>query len=55
MKKLVKFFNTTPSYLKCGNSVIAAKTNLSEKFVAKFKTTKEFKALKRMYINTICN
>jgi len=53
MRKLTTLFTEKPSYMKCGNSVIARITGLKESTVASFKRKAEFKEAKRIYLESI--
>lgn len=49
MKRLITFLTQNPSYVKCGNQKIADATNISINTVARFKRSRQFKALNKEY------
>jgi|LakMenEpi03Aug12_release.lakeMendotaPanAssembly.Ray.scaffolds.fasta_scaffold1151752_1 hypothetical protein len=55
MKTLKVLFTKNPGYTKWGNSRIAKITGLKETTILKYKTTEEYRNLKRNYISTLTN
>lgn len=50
MKTLERFLTSNPSYTKWGDSRLAARLNLAESTVSRFKKTAMFKIIKSAYL-----
>lgn len=53
MKTLTKFFQTNPSYFKCGTATISSRVNLAQSTVLRFKRTAQYKDMKKLYISSL--
>ncbi len=52
MKKLIKFLNEKPSYMKCSSKRISEASGVAESTINKYKKNSAYKASKKEYLQS---